>query len=134
MSVVKSKRSESSLEFIYKARELQRYTIQKCIHFPKRYTFYLAQPIVDMATHIHECVKKANSIFPTNAHEAQTRIDYLLEAHATLQAFVSQIEVSNEIFGFEPNVMDYWMGLVDTEIRLVKGVLKKDRERFKMIQ
>lgn len=131
MSVVKSKRGESSLEFIYNARKLQMYTIQKCIGFPKRYTFYLSQPIVEMSTRIHEYVKMANSIFPTNAHEAQIRIDYLIEAHSELQVLVSQIEVANEVFGFEPNVMEHWMELIDTEIRLVKGVLKKDRERFK---
>lgn len=122
------------MEFIYTARRLQIYTIQKCVNFPKRYTFYISQPIAESATHIHENVKMANSIYPTNAHEVQLRRDYLLQANAQLNSLVSQIEVAHELFGLEPNVMKYWMDLVDSEIHLVKGVLKKDKERYKNIK
>ena len=41
--------------------------------------------------------------------------------------------MSYELFGLEPNVMKFWMDLVDKEIRLVKGTLKKDKERYKNI-
>lgn len=82
MSVVKSKRKESSIEFIHTARELQIYTLKKCVGFPKKYTFYLGQPIAESARRIHEYVKMANSIYPTNAHEVQLRRDYLLKAYA----------------------------------------------------
>lgn len=133
MSVIKSKRGESEMEFIHTARQLQIYTIQKCVGFPKRYTFYLGQPIVNAATRIHECVKMANSIYPLNQHEVQMRRDYLLRANAELYSLISQIEVAGEMFGLEPNVMKYWMDLVDREIRLVKGTLKKDRERYKSL-
>ena len=57
MSVIKSNRSESEMEFIHTARQLQIYSIQKCVGFPKRYTFYVSQPIADMATKIHDYVK-----------------------------------------------------------------------------
>ena len=119
------------MEFVHTARELQIYTIKKCVGFPKRYTFFLAQPISEMATRIHQYVKAANSIYPTNAHEAQIRRDYLLRANAELNSLVSQIEVANEIFGLEENVLKFWMDIVDREIRLVKGTMKKDNERYK---
>jgi len=131
MSVVRSKRSDSDMEFVHTARELQIYTIQKCVHFPKRYTFYISQPISQTATHIHQCVKMANSIYPLNANEVQMRRDLLLRANAELNSLVSQIEVAHELFGLEHNVMKFWMDIVDREIRLVKGTLKKDRERYK---
>lgn len=131
MSVIKSKRSESELEFIHTARELQIHSIQKCVGFPKRYTFYIAQPIANCATRIHEDVKRANSIYPTNQHEAQIRRDYMLRANAELQSLVSQIEVANELFGLEPDKVRYWMEIVQKEIRLVKGTMKKDKERYK---
>ena len=131
MSVVRSKRGESDMEFVHTARELQIYTIKKCISFPKRYTFYISQPISEEATHIHQLVKMANSIYPLNAHEAQMRRDYLLRANAELNSLISQIEVAHELFGLEHNVMKFWMDIVDREIRLVKGTLKKDRERYK---
>ncbi len=133
MSVIKSQRTESEIEFLHTARELQIYTIKKCVGFPKRYTFYLSQPIAEAATHVHEWVKMANSIYPVNAHEVQLRRDYFLRANAQLNSMVSQIEVAHELFGLEPNVMKYWMDLVDTEIRLVKGIMKKDRARYKNI-
>lgn len=131
MSVIRSQRAESEMEFIYTARELQKYTVQKCVGFPKRYTFYVSQPIANSATRIHQYVKMANSVYPTNAHEAQIRRDYLIKANAELNSLVSQIEVAYELFGLEPNVMKYWMDIVEKEIRLVKGTMKKDKERYK---
>lgn len=131
MSVIKSKRNESEMEFVHTARQLQIHTIQKCVGFPKRYTFYISQPIANCATRIHEYVKCANSIYPTNQHEVQMRRDYMLRANAELNSLISQIEVANELFGIEAEKMKFWMDIVEQEIRLVKGAMKKDRERYK---
>lgn len=131
MSVIKSKRDESEMEFIYTARQLHIHTIQKCANFPKRYTFYVSQPMAACATRIHEYVKCANSIYPLNQHEAQIRRDYLLRANAELYNLVSQIEVANELFGIDGDSVKFWMDIVEREIRLVKGTMKKDRERYK---
>ena len=131
LSVIKSKRNESEMEFVHTARQLQIHTIQKCVGFPKRYTFYISQPIANCATRIHEYVKCANSIYPTNQHEVQMRRDYMLRANAELNSLVAQIEVANELFGLEADKMKYWMDIVEQEIRLVKGAIKKDRERYK---
>ena len=119
------------MEFIHTARQLQIHTIQKCVGFPKRYTFYVSQPLAEMATRIHEHVKCANSIYPVNQHEVQMRRDYLLRANAELNSMISQIEVANELFGIEGDKMKFWLEIVEKEIRLVKGTLKKDRERYK---
>lgn len=134
MSVVKSKRGESDMEFIHTARELQIYTIRKCASFPKRYTFYLNRQIADHANKVYQCVVMANSTYPTNIHEVQVRRDYLMKANAILQSLVAQIETAHEIFGLEARVMKHWMDLVGKEIRLVKGTLKKDKERYKNIK
>lgn len=131
MSVVKSKRREADMEFLHTARRLQIYSIQKCVNFPKRYTFYVSQPIANSTTRIHEYVKCANSIYPLNQHEVQLRRDYFLRANAELNSLVSQIEVAQELFGIEPQIMRYWMEIVEKEIRLVKAMMKKDRERYK---
>ena len=55
----------------------------------------------------------------------------MLRANAQLNSLVSQLEVAAELFGIEPDTMQYWMQIVEKEIRLVKAVLKKDRERYK---
>lgn len=131
MAVIKSNRAESEMEFIHTARQLQIHTIQKCVNFPKRYTFYVGQPMAECATRIHEYVKCANSIYPLNQHEVQMRRDYLLRANAELNSLISQIEVAGELFGLEPDKMKFWMEIIEKEIRLVKGTMKKDRERYK---
>ena len=131
MSVIKSKRTTSEMEFIATARKLEIYSIQKCVNFPKRYTFYISQPIANAATRIYEDVKRANSIYPMNQHEAQMRRDYLIRANSELQSMVSQLEVAQELFGIEMDTLKYWVDIIDTEIRLVKAVMKSDRDRYK---
>ena len=132
MSVIKSKRGESEAEFLANARALQAYTIRKCVNaIPKRYTFYIGQNIAAIATRVYELVKCGNSIYPLNQHEAQIRRDYFLSAHAELQNLISQIELANEIIQFEDQVLPEWSRLIGNEIRLVKGILKADRERYK---
>ena len=131
MSVIKSKRAVSDMEFLYNARKLQIYSIKKCVNFPKRYTFYVSQPLANAATRIYEQVKKGNSIYPTNQHEAQLRRDCFIKANAELQSMVSQLEVAQELFGIEMNTLKFWADIVDTEIRLVKAVMKADRTRYK---
>lgn len=131
MSVIKSKRGESDMEFIHNARLLRIHTIQKCAHFPKKYTFYVGKPMVDTVSKIHDNVKMANSIYPTNQHEVQIRRDLLLKANAALQSLVSQIEVAQEIFGIDYDAIKYWMGIVDKQDYLIKSVIRKDKQRYK---
>lgn len=133
MSVIRSERDVSELQFLNTARELQIYSIQKCAHFPKRYTFYVSQPIANISTRIHQYVKLGNSIFPTNEHEAQLRLDYFLKAKAEVNNLVSQIEVACELFDIEENSMKHWMSLISTELKLLKALIKSDRERYKKL-
>lgn len=131
MSVIKSQRSNSPVEFLHTARQLEIYTIQKAVGFPKRYTFYVSQPLANTATHIHKMVKTGNSIYPQNQHEVQIRRDYFLKALAELQALVSQIEVAAQLFPIDGNQMRFWMDMVNKEDRLLRAVLKREKERYK---
>ena len=132
MSVVKSKQAQSQLEFLRTARSLQIYTVQKCVNtIPKRYTFYIGTGLADSAASIYKDVKRANSIYPLNRHEAQVRRDYFMKAYAELQALVSQIEVAYELVHFEEKVLHEWAALISSEMKLISAVLKKDRERYK---
>ena len=131
MSVIRSARSVSEVQFLHTARELQIYTVQKCVGFPKRYTFYVSQPLAAAATRIYEDVKCGNSIYPANQHEVQLRRDYFLQALAELQNLISQVEVAYELFRFDANIMEHWMELVDTEMKLIKALLKSDKSRYK---
>lgn len=134
MSVPKSKRGESEMEFLQQARKLWGFTIQKCAQFPKKYTFYVGQPIAGCATRILECVKRANSIYATNEHETQMRLDELLQAKAELYALLSLIEGARELFGISGDAMKQWAALIDTEINLVQGLIKADRANAKKMK
>ena len=133
MSVPKGERRTSEVAFLNTARDLQIYSIQKCVSFPKRYTFYVSQPIANIATRIHQYLKIGNSIYPTNTHEAQIRIDYFLKAKAEVYNLISQIELATELFAIEPRVMEHWMKLVRAELNLVKPLIKSERERMKKL-
>ena len=131
MSVPRSSRSTSDMEFIAKARELESETRRKCVNSPKRYTFYGLQELWMTSRRIYAYVKKANSVFPTNKHELQIRRDYLIRANCELQDYISQVELLTEDFVLIPEHSKKLMAIVDTELRLVKAVMKKDRERWK---
>jgi len=132
MSVVKSKQSQSKIEFLNTARSLQIYTIQKCVNtIPKRYTFYLGTGLAESAKSIYQNVKRGNSVYPLNQHEVQIRRDYFLRAYVELQSLVSQIEVAQEVIRFDEKVLHEWSSLIKSEMKLIQAVMKKDRERYK---
>lgn len=133
MSVLKNKRKESNLEFLHTARELQIYSLRRCTGFPKRFTFTINNVIADLATQVHMKVKHANSIYPTNQHEAQLRRDNLIDAKALLQDLVAEIEVAAEMFGVDGNILNDWMALIWKENELIKGLMKSDKERYKTL-
>lgn len=130
MSVVKSKRGESEVEFIHTARELEIFTMRQCVNFPKRYTFYLSQPIVQLAVQVYDSVVKANSIYPENRRDATLRRDHFVRANAALHSMIAQVELAQELFGLAPEPTDKWMGYIEREIKLIQGVIRKDQERF----
>ena len=131
MSVIKSNRAESEMEFIYNARELELFTLRKCSSFPKSFLFLKTESIAKLAVSIHSHVKQANSIYPLNQEEVQKRRNHLIDANAELNDLIGALEVAQELFGINMSVMKSWSRLIEKEIRLVKAVMKKDRERYK---
>jgi len=122
------------MEFLNTARRLEIFTIQKCVNtIPKRYTFFLAQNLARSATAVYEYVKKGNSVYPTNAHEVQIRRDFFIKAYVELQSLVSQIEVAYELLHFDTKVLEEWSKLISTEITLIKGVMERDKQRYKKL-
>lgn len=134
MSVLKSHRTESNVQFLDTARELEIYTLQQCMKFPKRVTFYLSQPIVSLSQAVLNNAKAANSIYPHNAHEAQMRRDCLIKANNALQSLVSQLDIAQGVVGDVPDkVWLHWMELIADEARLLSGVQRSDTERYKKL-
>ena len=131
MAVLKNKRDESSIQFLENAYELQVCMIRQAVKFPKRYTFFITQNLVALATSCHHNAKSANTIYPTNQHELQIRIDYLNKAMCDLQNLISQLQIAKDVFSIDSKIMATLMKYISDEFRLLKGVRKSDRERFK---
>lgn len=134
MSVIKSKRGESSVQFLETANEIQKHTLRQVVkHIPKRYTFYVSQKIVDSATEANSYVKRANSIYPANQRDAALRREFFMRAYAEYQNLVSQITFAHEMFPMPDAAMTTWMALINQELGLLKAVMKKDKERYKTL-
>ena len=143
MSVPKSKRGESGYEVVNTAGDLYNKTIQICLKLPKRYTYLVLQPIVELAGKVADYTKSGNSVYPSNAHEVQIRRDYFIHARATLQSLISRANIIIDIptvltykdgdktKGVTKNELQEWADLMGKEDRLIAGAMKKDKERYK---
>lgn len=138
MSVPKSQRSESSMQFIQTARELKQHTLTVVKKCPKRLQFFLLAPIYEEAREVLHSVKAANNTFVHNAHEAQIRADYLGRANVVLQNLADDLEdlyeelINNEdSYKWVANAMQKHGELISAEAKLIGKVRKSDKERYK---
>lgn len=134
MSQNKSKRKPSPAQFLENALQIQTTTLRRVAKFPKRFTYLLSVHLTDAAAHGYEQVKKANSIYPRNQHEAQIRRDCLIKAFAEYQHLISQILVAEEMFEISENGIIEWMKLINDELGLIKGLMDSDTRRYKNLK
>ena len=135
MSVKKRDRETSKAQFIETARKLEIFALRFCVsQIPKRYSFYIGQPLVKLAVDIHTHTIEANSLYPTNRHEAQIRRDRFNDVKAELHALISQVGVLLEMFdNVNKSKVEEWMKMIKYEIDLIKGVMNSDKERAKKL-
>lgn len=149
MSVLKSKRSESDVDFLDTARRLEEYTLEQCLKLPKRLTFFLSTEVMKWGSAVYNEVKAANSIYATNQHEAQLRRDHFTEANNALQILDGKVGLlyrvlmeNPENFGSRPedqsrgkkrleNAARTWAELINKEAELISKIKKADRKRYK---
>lgn len=134
MSVLKNERSLSKVEFLDKARRIEKITMTIAVKLPKRWTFFLGQPIANLAFNALNCVKAANSLFPENPHEVQTRRDYFIKALSYYSALISQMEIVADFIHIDSNNYQTWSAMVFEEIKLIKAVMKSDKKRYMNIK
>lgn len=61
MSVLKAMRGESAMQFVETARKLEAHAFSVVTKAPKRYGPYLLQPIMALASAVHDNVRAANN-------------------------------------------------------------------------
>lgn len=137
-------RKESRIQFLDTARELETFTIKKCIKFPKRYAKTLTERIVNLSCEIYEDVTKANSVFLDSEEAFAVREKYITRAERNLKCFSAQLSVAKEIIdniqktdlmdGDKTNICSsnswvFWNKLVIDEMRLLSNLRKSDKDR-----
>ena len=131
MSVPKGERNTSTMEFLATARNLQIFTLRKTKKFPTRWRADISTPLVLDTRYVYQCLKMGNNRWPTNAHEAQIRRDYFLQARGRLDSFIAQLKIACEVCEVNEKVLREWSMLAAEEIKLINGVIESDRRRFK---
>ena len=127
------------------AIRLYKKVLAVCLKMPRRYTYLLLQDVINLAGEVMDNAKKANSVFPTNPHEAQIRRDYWIYARASLQALSTRIdrflevpstlnyhdERADRTKGVTVNELGEIADLISAEMGLITDALKSDKNRFK---
>lgn len=141
MSVLKNNRDESNMQFLDNMKLLHYFTINYCIEMPKRWDRFLTEDICKLATRALVGVKLANSTYPTNQDERQIRKNAFNDAYGSLEAMVTLVDnlydycenSGNTDFKLNLNKVEKWIDAISIEMKLIKGVMKKDNERFKKL-
>ena len=138
MSVPKFMRGESNVQFIETARRLELHAFSVVTKAPKRYGPYLLYPIMHLCSTVHDEVRAANNIYPTNKHEAQMRRDCLTRANIALQNLSPKLALLYDAILQKPEkypwidhaIQEFGEYIVD-EAKLISSVKKSDRKRYK---
>ena len=144
MSVPKSQRSPSSYEAVHVPEVMYDKVIKVCAKMPKRYTYLLLKDTVEIAGRIVDHVAAANSIFPTNQHEAQMRRDYWIRARALNQALsrrinrfinaegsLTYVDENGKKKGVTKNELKEIMDMIIREQALITGTIKSEANKYK---
>ena len=138
MSVIKNKRNESSMQFLDNMKKLHAFTIAFCMKCPKRWDRFLTEDIAKLTNSALIHLKSGNSVYPTNQYERQLRKVEFTKALGDLQALITLIDnlfdycnSSETDFKIKISKIENWMLMIDEEIGLVKGMIKKDSLRYK---
>lgn len=135
MSVKAVDRSESQMEFLKNARDIEISFIKTMASRPKRYRFFY-QKMIDIAIDSLNHLKKGNSIYVEVREDAIMRMQEFKMALADDQALISQMEIIYYLFkdeGMSMNQIKETTEMIDKEINLIRGLLKSDRTRYKSL-
>jgi len=138
VSVVKSMRGESTMQFVETARRLELHAFSVCTKAPKRYAPFLTHRIFELASTVHEEVRAANNIIPKNQHELQMRRDHLTNANIALQNLSPKLTLLYDAILQNPekcpwidNAMKVFGEYIIDEAKLISSVKKSDHDRCK---
>ena len=130
------------------AKKLYKKVLDMCLKMPKRYTYLLLTDVIHCAADVKRNTKGANSVFPTNQHEAQIRRDYWIHARAALQGLSSFIDdfldipdtlqyhdpASDRTKGVTIHELEEIADLINSEMGLITKALEDEQRRFRSMK
>ena len=124
MSVIASKRSESSVQYVTTARDLLKFTTQKCLKLPKRLTFFISTDLVKTTQDIYKIVLHIKTLYKTD--KIEKKIELCEKVMSLLNYVYSMIDIIKVYApNFSVSAFERWIELVNKETALIKGVVKK---------
>lgn len=133
MSVKKSDRNESHIQFVATMIDLEVFAVKKLPSKPSKLKFFYRDYILNPIIEAMNYVKSANSINIKFPNDYLLRRKYLLNAYCNLQSVLSQMDIYFRIYKYEgtsKNEIKNMLSLIDEELRLLNGVIKSDEKRF----
>lgn len=130
-------------EFLRKSRTMKVYMLARSIlknlrqliasekHIPRRMRWAYGESLNYEATEMFLCVGRANAINSNSKDDYEKRRGYLVDAKAHAETLCYLMDLAQDA-GYMKNLsMDYWYGQIDEFLKLLSGLRKSDRERFK---
>lgn len=144
MGVYKSQRKEAVAEFLKATAALQVETMRIVKKLPKSYRYIISNLMLELTGKAHVYAVRANSIFVYGnmpPSDFDTRHYYLMKSAGCLDAICSEIGICYALVRENDNIFKSkkqrestffdWTHLAVTAAKLIKGVIKSDKARYK---
>ena len=134
MSVRKGDREEGDLEVINASKDLLSYTYDRVKDkniFSKSDKWPLASTMIECALQARSCIVRANDIRVESSEEAIDRLELEKLALGYLGTLETLVDLCNTKDKISDDRAEYWTSLIVATLKPLKGLLKKDRKRYK---
>lgn len=134
MSVLKSKQTESNVEYVNHALELELNTLRICDRKQRKHATFLDEALKKPAIKIYTDVSMANDVYVDDINAYNDRRELLREAHGLLKSYSKQMDAFRELYradGLRDNEYRTLTILASETRKMVQGVLNSDKARAK---
>lgn len=134
MSVLKSRREQSEMQFFQTAVDIQNELIKFCMeekNVPKKYRFVYAIPIIAEGQALVDNVVNANTIFVKTNEEVIDRRHYQNEANANCEKILQKLQSLRTVLGIDSGQLKNIVGMVISEKGYITEWKKSDNQRYK---
>ncbi|MBU3875694.1 hypothetical protein HGO97_007710 [Faecalicatena sp. AGMB00832] len=134
MSVLKSRREQSEMQFFQTAVDIQDKLIEFCMKeevIPKKYRFVYAMPIIATAQQLVDNVVDANTIYVKSNEDAIDRRRYQQRASGDCEKLLQKLQSLRRVRGIDSAQLKEIVGMIISEKGYITAWRKSDNQRYK---